>query len=212
MVPVSSWRAVGASSNGFLHECFLDELIHAAGADPIEERLRLCVHDPSRKVLEAVKEMSSWDGPSIGEGRGRGVGFCMSFGVPCAQVIEVTATPTGIKIDKVYAAIDVGTVLDPVNLEAQVFGGIIFGLAHAMNCETTYENPAAQQDNFHVFEGMRLFQTPEIEVRTLTNGDEIRGVGEPGLPPAAPALANAIFAATGHRIREMPFNKHIDFV
>ena len=212
MVPISSWRSVGASGNGFLHDCFLDELIHAAGADPIEERIRLCVHDPSRKVLEAVKEMSGWDGPSMDENRGRGVAFCMSFGVPCAQVVEVTNTPDGIKIDKVYAAVDVGTVLDPVNLEAQVFGGVIFGLAHAMNCETTYEDHAAQQDNYHVFEGMRLFQTPEIEVRALTNGDKIRGVGEPGLPPAAPALANAIFAATGQRIREMPFNKHIDFV
>ena len=85
MVPVSSWRSVGASGNGFYHDSFLDELIHAAGADPLAERIRLCLHEPARKVLEAVGEMSGWDGPSIAEGRGRGVGFCMSFGVPCAQ-------------------------------------------------------------------------------------------------------------------------------
>ncbi len=212
MVPVSSWRSVGASGNGFYHDCFLDELIHAAGADPLAERIRLCLHDPSRKVLEAVGEMSGWDGPSIAEGRGRGVGFCMSFGVPCAQVIEVTQTEAGIRIDQVYVAVDVGEVLDPTNLEAQVFGGVIFGLGHAMNCALTYEDHAPLETNYHAYEGMRLYQAPQIEVRALSNGSRIRGVGEPAVPPAAPALANAIFAATGQRIRELPLNKHIDFV
>ena len=212
MVPTSSWRSVGASGNGFLHDTFLDELIHAAGADPLAERIRLCMYAPARKVLEAVGEMSGWDGPSLGENRGRGVAFCMSFGVPCAQVADVTMTPRGIKIDKIYAAVDVGQVLDPTNFEAQVFGGINFGLAHAMNCETTFDNYAAQQDNYHSYEGMRLYQAPEIEVRAVESNSRIRGIGEPGVPPAAPALGNAIFAATGQRIREMPFNKHIDFV
>ncbi len=212
MVPVSSWRSVGASGNGFYHDCFLDELIHAAGADPLAERIRLCLHEPARKVLEAVGEMSGWDGPSIAEGRGRGVGFCMSFGVPCAQVIEVTQTEAGIRIDQVYVAVDVGEVLDPTNLEAQVFGGVIFGLGHAMNCALTYEGHAPLETNYHAYEGMRFYQAPQIEVRALSNGSRIRGVGEPGVPPAAPALANAIFAATGQRIRELPLNKHIDFV
>lgn len=212
MVPVSSWRSVGASGNGFYHDCFLDELIHAAEADPLAERIRLCLHEPARKVLEAVGEMSGWDGPSIGEGRGRGVGFCMSFGVPCAQVIEVTQTEAGIRIDQVYVAVDVGEVLDPTNLESQVFGGVIFGLGHAMNCALTYEDHAPLETNYHAYEGMRLYQAPRIEVRALSNGSRIRGVGEPAVPPAAPALANAIFAATGQRIRELPLNKHIDFV
>ncbi|MCZ4268867.1 molybdopterin-dependent oxidoreductase [Rhodobacteraceae bacterium G21628-S1] len=212
MVPVSSWRSVGASGNGFYHDSFLDELIHAAGADPLAERIRLCLHEPARKVLEAVGEMSGWDGPSIAEGRGRGVGFCMSFGVPCAQVIEVTQTEAGIRIDQVYVAVDVGEVLDPTNLEAQVFGGVIFGLGHAMNCALTYEGHAPLETNYHAYEGMRLYQAPQIEVRALSNGSRIRGVGEPAVPPAAPALANAIFAATGQRIRELPLNKHIDFV
>lgn len=211
MVPVSSWRSVGASGNGFLHECFMDELCHAAGVDPLEERLRLCWHEPSRKVLEAVGEMSGWGG-DLGPGRGRGLAFTLAFGVPTAQVVEVTDTDDGIRIDKVFVAAEVGRVLDPANFEAQLSGGVIWGLGHAMNCELTYEGGVPQQDNYHVFEGMRLHQTPQIMVRGLENGDKIRGIGEPGVPPAAPALGNAIFAATGTRIREMPFSKHVDFV
>jgi len=211
MVPVSSWRSVGASGNGFMHDSFLDELIHKAGADPLEERIRLCMHETSRKVLEKAGEISGWDGASMGENKGRGIAFCLSFGVPTAIVTEVTNTESGIKIDKVYGIVDVGEVVDPVNLEAQVFGGIIFGMAHAMNCETTIGEYAAQQNNYHTFEGMRLYQTPEFEIVALNNAEKIRGVGEPGVPPAAPSLANAIFSATGQRIREMPLNKHIDF-
>lgn len=209
--PTSSWRSVGASTNGFFHDCFLDELIHAAGADPMEERIRLCWHDASRKVLEAVAEMSNWGGP-LGAGRGRGVAFCMSFGVPCAEVVEVTNTGRGIKIDKVYAAADVGTIVDPINFDNHVKGAVVWGLGHAMNCEITYSDGMAQQSNYHAYEGMRLYQCPDIEVRGLENAGKVRGIGEPPVPPAAPALANAIFAATGKRIREMPFNKHIDFV
>jgi len=212
LAPISSWRSVGASSNGFFHESFLDELIHAAGADPMEERLRLCWHDTSRKVLEAVKDMSGWDGPSMGENRGRGVAFTTSFGVPVAEVVEVTNTDSGIRIDKVYVAADVGTVVDPVNFENNVKGGVIWALGHAINCETVYEEGVAYPDNYYAFEGLRMYQTPEIEVQGLENGDKVRGIGEPPVPPAPAALANAIFAATGTRLREMPFNKFIDFV
>ena len=212
LAPLSSWRSVGASTNGFSHDSFLDELIHAAGADPLEERIRLCWHDASRKVLETVGEMSNWKGPSPAPNKGRGVAFCMSFGVPVAEVVDVTNTEDGIRIDNVFVAADVGRVVDPVNFENQVQGGVIWGLGHAMNCEITYSDGIAEQDNFHSFEGMRLYQCPEIEVRGLENGTKIRGVGEPPVPPAAPALANAIFAATGQRLREMPFNKFVDFV
>ncbi|MGO4916538.1 molybdopterin cofactor-binding domain-containing protein [Pseudogemmobacter sp. W21_MBD1_M6] len=210
LAPISSWRSVGASGNGFLHDSFLDELIHAAGADPMQERLRLCWHDPSRKVLEAVAEMSDW-GSDMGPDRGRGVAFTLSFGVPVAEVVEVTNTPDGIRIDKVFVALEVGRVLDPVNFENQVQGGVIWGLGHAMNGELTYADGMIEQTNFHDFEGMRLYQTPLIKVRGLENSDRIKGVGEPSVPPAAPALANAIFAATGQRIRELPLNKHIRF-
>ncbi len=211
LVPVSSWRSVGASGNGFLHDCFLDELIHAAGADPLKERLRLCWHEPSRKVLEAVGEMSSW-GNELAKDRGRGIAFTLSFGVPTAEVVEVTKTPRGIRIERVFVAVEVGRVLDPENFVNQVQGGVIWGLGHAMNAQLTYADGVAQQTNYNAFEGMRLYQAPRIEVRALSNTNEIRGIGEPSVPPAAPALANAIFAATGKRIRELPLNKYIDFV
>lgn len=212
LAPISSWRSVGASSNGFFWNAALDELIHAAGADPMEERLRLCDDELARKVLEAVAEMSDWSGPNPAPGKGRGVALVSSFGVPTAEVIEVTATDRGIRIDKVWVAAEVGTVVDPVNFENLVQGGVIYGLGHAMNCEITYSGGIAEQTNFHAHEGMRLYQCPEIVVRGLENGSRVKGIGEPPVPPAAPALAGAIFAATDTRLREMPFSKFVDFV
>lgn len=210
LAPVSSWRSVGASTNGFFMESFLDELIHAAGADPVAERLRLCDYDVARKCLEAVAEMSGW-GTDLGPNRGRGVALVISFGVPVAEVVEVSATTGGIRIDKVFVAADVGRVIDPVNFENHVQGGVIWGLGHAMNSEITYSDGMPEQANYYDAEGMRLHQTPEIHVRGLENGPSVKGIGEPPVPPAAPALANAIFAATGTRLREMPFGKFIDF-
>jgi isoquinoline 1-oxidoreductase beta subunit len=213
MVPVSSWRSVGASANGFLHECFLDELILAAGADPLAERIRLCSHEPSKRVLQAVGELSGW-GTELPRGRGRGLAFTLSFGVPVAEVVEVTATPNGIRIDKAYVAAEVGQVLDPVNVEAQLTGGVVWGLSHAMLGELTYADGAAEQTNFHTYPSLRLYQVPQIVAKALqtTGTGHIKGIGEPPVPPAAPALANAIFAATGQRVRELPLRKHIAFV
>ncbi len=209
--PCTTWRSVGASTAGFFTESFIDELIHAAGLDPMKARIEMCTVPTYRKVLETVAQMSDWKGP-LGNGRGRGVAFVEAFGTPTAEVVEVTATDRGIRIDKVWVAVDVGKVVDPVNFENQVQGGVIWGLGHAINCELTYANGAVQQTNYNHHEAMRIYQCPVIEVRGLENDPKVRGVGEPPVPPAAPALANAIFAATGKRIREMPFNKFIDFV
>ena len=210
LAPVSSWRSVGAPGAGFIFDTFIDELCHAAGADPMEERLRMIDHHASRKVLEAVAEMSNW-GSGLGPGRGRGVAFVESFGVPTAEVVEVSATDKGIRLDRVFVACDVGTVIDPVNFENLVQGGVLYGLGHAINCEITYRDGKAEQSNYHAHEAIRMYQSPEIIVRGLENASKIRGIGEPPVPPAAPALGNAIFAATGQRLREMPFNKFVDF-
>ncbi len=210
MLPISFWRSVGASQNGFFHESAIDELAHAAGADPMAMRLSLMNDDTSRKVLEAAAKMSNW-GSELPPGVGRGVAFVMSFGVPVAEVVEVADTPLGIKILKVYAAVDIGTALDPRNVEAQVQSGINFGLAAAIMGDITVADGAVEQTNFHNYDAIRMRQAPAIEVQILENGDKIRGIGEPGTPPAAPALANAIFAATGNRIRELPLKKHIKF-
>ncbi|WVX47974.1 Isoquinoline 1-oxidoreductase subunit beta [Roseobacter fucihabitans] len=129
-----------------------------------------------------------------------------------AQVIEVTQTGEAIRIDRVFLAADVGLVVDPVNFENQVQGGVIWGLGHAINCEITIQDGRAGQSNYHAIEVVRFYQPPEIIVRAIEGGGKIRGIGEPPVPPAAPALANAIFAATGRRIREMPLNRHIDFI
>jgi isoquinoline 1-oxidoreductase beta subunit len=210
LAPVSSWRSVGASHGGFFLECALDELIHAAGADPLTERLRLCDDPVVRKVLEAVGEMCGW-GEALPPGTGRGLALVESFGTPVAEVVQVSQTPDGIRIDQVWVAAEVGRVIDPVNFENQVQGAVVWGLGHAMNSELTYVDGRTQQTNFHQFTGMRLAQCPAIEVRGLENGEIVGGIGEPPVPPAAPALANAIFAATGQRLREMPFNRFVQF-
>jgi isoquinoline 1-oxidoreductase beta subunit len=211
LAPIGSWRSPGACSNSFFHESFLSELIHAAGADPLEERLRLIHHADSRRVLEAVGVLSNWAGADIGPGRGRGLAFAYTHGVPVAEVVDVTMTERGLRIDDVWIVADCGTVFDPVNAEAQLTGAAVFGLGHAMNCEITYENHAVQQTNFDAFQGMRLHQTPRFHTRLLGRAERVRGLGEPATAPAAPALADAIFAATGRRLREMPFSKFVEF-
>lgn len=210
LAPVSSWRSVGASTGGFFLESAFDELCVAAGADPLEERLRLCSDPLARRVLEAVGDMASW-GDVVPDGRGRGLALVRSFGVYAAEVVDVTNTNEGIRIDRVFVALDVGPVLDPVNFENQVQGGVAWGLGHAMNCEITYVDGQAEQRNYHQHSGLRIAQCPAIEVRALETSPTIRGVGEPPVPPAAPALANAIHAATGRRLRQMPFHRFVRF-
>jgi isoquinoline 1-oxidoreductase beta subunit len=222
LAPVSSWRSVGASTNGAMYNMALDELIHAAGADPLEERLRLASGPRARAALEAVGEMCNWSGPTggatansiaLGEigARGRGVALVQSFGVPCAQVVEVVQAEDGIRIETVWVAAEVGRVIDPVNFENQVQGGVIWGLGHAISGEATFRDGAVTQRNFDTLRPMRIWQAPQIRVRALELDEAVHGIGEPPVPPAPAALAGAIFAATGTRLREMPFDKTIRF-
>ncbi len=212
-VPVGPWRSVGNSYNAFFHECFIDELAHSGNLDPIQMRLELMtdVDEPSRRVIETVAEMANWSGRRNGE-KARGVAFTYSFGSPTAQIVELSQSEGVIKIEKVWCAIDVGIALDRRNIEAQMMSGIIFGLSAAIYNEITFDDGRVQQTNFHDYETMRLYQAPAIETRVLENKAEMGGVGEPGTPPSMPALANAVFALTGQRIRSLPLNQHVDFV
>ncbi len=211
-VPVGSWRSVGHSYNAFFHECFLDELAHAAKTDPVAMRLEMMtgVHEPSRLALAAVAEMADWTTPKA-PGKGRGVAFTHSFGSPTAQIIEVSQSDDGIRIDKVYCAIDVGLALDPRNIEAQVMSAVIYGLTAAIYGEIRFVDGRVAQSNFHDYPALRSNQAPVVETRVLENNDRMGGAGEPATPPSIPALANAVFDLTGKRIRDLPLSKHLKF-
>ena len=212
-IPVGFWRSVGASYNGFLHESFMDELAASKELDPIEMRLAMFgdLAPPGNKVVEKVAEMAGWTGRKHENGGGRGFAYTLSFGAHTAQIIDVSMTDRGIKIDKVYCAIDVGVAIDPRNIEAQIQSAVIYGLTSAISGEITFEDGKVVQSNFHDYPAMRMNEVPEIEVAILENNPKITGVGEPGTPPSIPALANAIFALTGTRIRELPMNKLVTF-
>ncbi len=211
LLPVGWWRSVGESQNVFFMESILDEIAHAADTDPLQLRLSLLEHAPSRRVLESVAEMSDW-GSALPEGRARGIAYARASGQATAQVIEIEHSERGIRLHRVWAAVDVGVALDPRNIEAQVQGALNFGLSAAIFGEITVSGGIVDQRNYDTYPLLRMYQAPRIEVRVLEMADKIKGVGEAGTPAAAPALANAIFAATGKRIRELPFRRHVRFV
>lgn len=212
-VPVGFWRSVGASFNGFFGESFMDEMAHAAGADPLEFRLELARAEwaPAAAVLEAVRDMSGWTGETP-EGVGRGVAMVYSFGTPVAMVIEVRDDNGLIRMEKCWIAADVGTALDPGIIETQLTGGAIYGLSAAVQEEITFSDGEAEQWNFPDHDALRIHAVPRFEVRILETQDRLGGIGEPGTPPAAPALANALFDLTGERAREMPLNRSFDLL
>ncbi|WP_296898471.1 molybdopterin cofactor-binding domain-containing protein, partial [Thiohalocapsa sp.] len=185
----------------------------AGGVDPLEVRLALPRDPPfGRAVLGAVRELSGWDQPlhaEDGRRRGRGLAMTHSFGSTVAQVVEVSDGEDGIRIERVHCAADVGLALDPGIIEAQMQSGIVYGLSAAMMEEIRFKDGRVEQSNFHDYDALRLAQSPEIRVRILQSGNAPTGVGEPGTPPSKPALANAIYAATGKRLREYPF-KDVD--
>ncbi|MBP9183929.1 MAG: xanthine dehydrogenase family protein molybdopterin-binding subunit [Fuscovulum sp.] len=210
-LPVGFWRSVGASQNAFFHDCAVDELAHLAGDDPLLFRMRQMIDPAAIAVMEAVAEASGWATPAP-PGRARGIAFCQSFGVPVAEVVEVQDTPEGIRLTGAWIAADVGIALDPGILEAQLSGAMVYGLSAAMTGEVTFaEDGRARQATFWDFDPLRMRQCPPITVRILESGGPIRGAGEPGTPPAAPALANALFALTGQRLRDLPLNRALRF-
>lgn len=212
-IPVGFWRSVGNSFNGFFHESFMDEMAHAAGRDPLDFRLELAraEWEPAAKVIETVKEMSNWTGKTP-DGVGRGVAMCYSFGTPVAQVIEVVDEDGSIRIANAWIACDMGIALDPDTVRAQMFGGMVYGLSAACFGEITFYEGEVEQGNFPDYDALRMHTMPKVVVEVLENQKHLGGAGEPGTPPAAPALANAIFDLTGQRARKLPLMHDFDLV
>ncbi len=206
-VPLAAWRAVTSTTLAFSHECFIDEMAYAAKKDGMAFRLEMLTKDSDTKnVLKKLKEVSNWDKP-LPAGWGRGVAQYEFFAGQGGYVIEVSKKGTGIKIEKVYAVIDLGTVVNPDMVRAQVEGAATMALTAATKNGITFDKGKTVQSNYHNNPLIRINEMPKVEVHILANGgSKIKGVGEPGLPPFAPALCNAIFAATGKRIRRLPFD------
>ena len=208
-VPPSTcpWRAVSASQNGFFLEAFIDEVAHAAGQDPLIFRKEHLMDHPSHiAVLESVERRSNWGTPLPGPNWGRGVAIVESYGSRCAQVAEVEMVDGRPIVRRVVLAIDCGEAVNPGQVEAQMTGSVIDALGPALRCQVTLKDGRAEQSNFDSYPILRIDEVPEIDVEIVNTGAPIGGVGEPGLPPTAPAVANAIFAATGQRLRETPFD------
>lgn len=217
-VPPLWWRSVEHSFNGFAVECFIDELAAAAGKDAVEFRRSLLVKaadwkaktdedpDPARLrgVLDLAAEKIDWGKP-LAKGRGRGIATYHSFGSYIAEAAEVTVEANGYKIDRVVAAVDCGQVVNPESVRAQSESAIIYGLSAALKNEITINQGAVEQSNFDGYDPLRMNEAPPIEVHLVESKEEPGGMGEPALPPAAPAVANAIFAASGQRLRKLPF-------
>jgi len=204
-VPVQWWRSVGHSHTGFSVEAFLDEVAHAGGKDPYHLRRTLLAGQPRMlAVLDLAAQKANW-GSALPAGRARGIATHFSFDSYVAQVAEVSVEKDGtVRVHRVVAAVDCGQTVNPDTVKAQLEGGIIFGLTAALKTEITLEKGRVQQRNFNDYPMLRMFESPAIEVFIVPSTEHPTGVGEPGVPPVAPAVANAIFAATGKRVRRLP--------
>ncbi len=206
-VPFGAWRSVDHSQHGFFTESFFDEVAAAAGRDPYAFRAALLKDKPRHlAVLNKAADAADWGSP-MAEGRGRGISLQESFGSLVAQVVEVTMIDGQPRVDRIVAAVDAGIAVSPDGLSAQIESGIVYGLTAALYGEITIENGAVVQSNFHDYEALRMAESPKIEVHIIDSGHAIGGAGEPGTPAVAPALANAIYDATGTRVRSLPVNR-----
>jgi isoquinoline 1-oxidoreductase beta subunit len=211
-VPVQWWRSVGSTHTAFSTETFLDELAAAAGKDPYDLRRSLLAKNSRHKAtLELVATEAEWGKPLApgrrGEKRGRGIAVHESFNTVVAQVAEVTVKRDGsVRVDRVMCAVDCGTAVNPDVIRAQMEGGIAYGLTAALYGAITLKDGAVEQSNFHDYVPLRMSEMPRIGVYIVRSSEKPTGVGEPATPVIAPAVANAIFNATGKRVRSLPIN------
>jgi isoquinoline 1-oxidoreductase subunit beta len=207
-VPTGPWRSVEFSWHGFFVESFIDELAHLANRDPFEYRRALLQHKPRHlATLELAAAKAGW-GTALAPGRARGIAMVECFGTIAAHVAEVEIAEGALKVHRITSAVDCGLVVNPDGFKAQIEGAIVFGLSAALNGEITIADGAVENKNFPDYPLVRLANCPAIEVHIRESDAPVGGGGEPGTPPVAPALTNAIFAATGLRIRELPISKH----
>jgi isoquinoline 1-oxidoreductase beta subunit len=204
-VPTGWWRSVSASQNAFAIECFMDEVAAACGRDPVTLRRELLAgHPRHRAVLDLAAERAGWGTP-LPPGRGRGVALVESFGSIVGQVAEVSVSEAGdVRVHRVTCAVDCGKVIHPGLVTAQMESGILYGLSAALHGAITIDRGRVVQGNFDDYPVLRIDECPQIDVHLSPTGDAIGGIGEPGLPPVAPAVVNAIAAATGKRVRSLP--------
>jgi isoquinoline 1-oxidoreductase beta subunit len=206
-IPVSYWRSVGYSQNTFFAESFLDELAHVGGKDPLEVRRRLLARSPrARAVVELAAEKAGW-GKSLPAGHGLGISLSTNIGSFTAQVAEVSVTNGRLKVHHVVCAVDCGKVVNPAIVEQQIQGGIAFGLTAMLKGGITIERGRVRQANFNTYDMLRIDEMPQVEVHIVASTANPGGIGEASTPGIAPAVGNAIFAATGKRVRTLPIRK-----
>jgi isoquinoline 1-oxidoreductase beta subunit len=211
-VPVQWWRSVGSTHTAFAAETFIDEAAHAAGKDAVEFRRTLLAKHPRHlAVLDLAARKAGWGKPlapgKAGEKRGRGIALHKSFNTYVAQVAEVTVYPGGrYTVDHVVCAVDCGLAVNPDVVHAQMEGGIGFGLSAALYGQITLRDGEVEQANFPDYPVVRMNEMPKVEVYIVKSNEKPTGVGEPGVPPIAPAVANALFDATGQRLRKLPLH------
>ncbi len=211
-VPWGFWRSVDHSLHAFFTESFIDELAHGAGVDPWQFRHDLLAHAPRyRKVLDLVAEKANWGTP-LPESCGRGIAIHKSFGTIVAQVVEVELVDGKVWPRRVVCVVDAGFAMHPDGMKAQMESGIVFGLTATLYGNISIDCGAVVQSNFHDYQMLRMNESPEIETYIINSGEKVGGAGEPGMPPVGPALVNAIFDATGKRIRELPVMMHKEAV